>query len=202
MTRRTISRSIGLLALALAGAGVAVTGHDVVRASRHAAAPSPPSRPCASAIYTTSVPRGSAPRATNAITVGAAIFNDLRGARRSLDRPSVRVPYYTYKSPLTVWRASFVTVIVSSQGDYARLIYTPRLINRLGARNPPRWNDLPFATRFAVCAGADGSRLATQYNGGFALRHPGCVAITVRSRDSAMAMRTVPFGRSRCRSSK
>lgn len=182
--------------LLMIGGMIGAAPHELL-AQRDDAKPVP-TRSCASAIYSTSIRPGATPAATNAVTVGHAIFNDLRDARTHLTRPSRQVPYYTYKSPLTVWAAATVTVTVRSKGQYAKLLYAKPLIDRLGSTTPPSWEELPAATRLGVCKGADGRREATQYNGGFALLHPGCITISVLSPTARAQSQIVPFGVARC----
>jgi hypothetical protein len=89
-------------------------------------------RACASAIYTYPVPRGHRPRALNARIIGAAIFNDLKGARgtlRAFTLPSSEWPFYLYKSPLTVWGRPTVRLTIVAPRENARLIYDPRLVS-------------------------------------------------------------------------
>lgn len=155
-------------------------------------------RRCGSAIYTTPVARGQTPRAINADVIGKAIFNDLRSAARHLDSPSKSLPYYTFKSPLTVWASDRVTVAVNGQA--ARLIYTQQAIDALGSSSPPSFKHLPTQISFEVCR--EGTHLlATQYNGGFALSQRGCISITVRAAAATSTAR-IPFGVLTCKSQK
>lgn len=192
----------GVIVVGLSAAAVACGGSRTMTAltrsasggsGHHASA----RRACDSAIYTISVPKGHRPRALNARIIGAAIFNDLKAARgtpASLDLPTSEEPFYIYKSPLTVWGRPTVRVTIIAPRDNARLIYDPRLVSQ----GRLRWSELTRTTTFAVCS-KGAQQLATQYNGGFVLRHPGCV--TIRAQGIAGQpgdKQTVPFGVKEC----
>ena len=153
-------------------------------------------RECKSAIYTAPLAAGQRPRAVNAIVLGHAIFNDLRGAKSSLDSPRRLVAFYTYKSPLTVWGSTAVTVTVIRPRRTARLLYDSRDLQRLGTQIM-RVASLHLSATFEICRGSNGG-LATQYNGGFALLRPECVTLAVKSADVVSTTRVVPFGVKHC----
>lgn len=156
-----------------------------------------PVRGCNSAIYTAIVPAGSSPRKVNAVVIGHAIFNDLRGASTRLDRPRRLVPFYTYKSPLTVWGRTAVSVTIVRPRASARLLYDSSDLRRLGTR-AARFASLPATTTFELCrASGSGAALATQYNGGFALLRPECVTLAVQSQ-RATRTSVVAFGVQQC----
>jgi hypothetical protein len=154
-------------------------------------------RGCDSAIYTASVQEGSSPRKVNAVVIGRAIFNDLRAARTRLDQPRRLVPFYTYKSPLTVWGRSAVSVMIVRPRASARLLYDSSDLRRLGSR-AIRLASLPVTTTFELCRHrGSGALMATQYNGGFALLRPQCVTLAVRS-EGTTRTRLVAFGVRHC----
>lgn len=137
--------------------GLAVVGATT---SAHASTAAQAVRQCKSAIYTAPLAAGQRPRTVNAIVIGKAIFNDLRGAKTTLDRPRAFVPFYTYKSPLTVWGSGSVSVTVLRPRRSAKLLYDSRDLRRLGTR-AVRFAALPLSATFQLCRGPSGI-LATQ----------------------------------------
>jgi hypothetical protein len=133
----------------------------------------------------------------NAIIVGHAIFNDLRGARTRLDPPTRDADFYTYKTVVTVWGPDTVTVKVSSPGNGVRLLYDPGTLEQLATR-PPSLASLPTEAMFDVCRGRTSSSVATQYNGGFAIRRPLCATVETVMPNGLRTHRLVRFGVDQC----
>lgn len=169
----------------------------VAAADCAAAGTSTVTRVCNSAIFSAPVKQGQSPRRVNAIVVSQAIFNDLKGARWSLDHPRALVPFYSYKSPLTVWGEGAVTVEIRRPVSGARLLYGQADLQKLGV-HPVRLSGLPTRAVFNLCEAKNHARLATQYNGGFAVSRPMCVTIAVSAPGRKTVISQIPFGVSHC----
>lgn len=185
-------------AIVIALSAVVTAGIAVACGSTHRATASNIRR-CSSAIYSVPLAAGARPPAHNAVIIGRAIFNDLRGAREKLDRPRRLTPFYTYKSPLTIWGSNTVYVTVARPRSTVRLLYDVRDLQSLGKREI-RLAALPTQARLETCmSGKPGVPKATQYNGGFALAEPTCVTIEVRSSSSGKRrLKKIPFGVDHC----
>lgn len=191
MTRLLWIRNIGAAAF-LASAIATASAAGSTAAPSHVLGTS---RGCASAIYSSARVNFTVLRRAHAIWMGNAIFGDLSQARSSLSRPSRLVRFYTYKSPITIWRAPSVIVRVTPISN-VRLLYDQSVLRRFGIERVA-FGLLPSKTVFKPCGDRKHVR-ATQYNGGFALLRPGCVTIRVTS-PGRVERRRVPFGVPSCK---
>jgi hypothetical protein len=154
--------------------------------------PRPTTLTCSDSIYTASVRPGGKPKAFNAVEIGPAIFNDLRGAQDAsqLERSGSLL---TYKSPLTIAATGKVRIAASSlhRGRIA-LLYAKNVPDRLAAGGA-NIADFPAALQFRLC-GTRGSALRVpQFAGGFGVSQAGCYRIKVSIGNRSMS-RVVSFG--------
>jgi len=154
--------------------------------------PHAPALTCADSVYTASIRPGASPKAFNAIEIGPAIFNDLRGARDRL-RLEGSGSLLTYKSPLTIVATGEATITVSS-GRSGRivLLYGTDVANRL-ATGTPRVTAFPAVSRFVLCGHAGRTLRVPQFAGGFGVSQPGCYRLEV-SVGKRSTSRVVSFG--------
>jgi hypothetical protein len=156
---------------------------------------------CADSIYTATIRRGGKPKAFNAIVIGQAIFNDLRGAqhRSELQRTGAML---TYKSPLTMDATGAATISVAKvHGGRIVIIYGRNAQDQM-ATGRPQFSEFPAEARFALCGYKRGALRVPQFAGGFGVSRPGCYEIKVAI-GSRTTSRIVSFGEgSRCPSGK
>lgn len=142
----------------------------------------------------TSIARGRRsmePALYREVKVGVMAFNDMQASHRRgrLTKPAREHAYWYDKYP--TWLLKGERAVVSVAGSGARLLYTTGKL--------PSYSELASTVGFAACRDAAGKVVPTQFNGGIAVKKPGCVRITVRDEHGRVKTRRIRMGVTVCR---
>jgi hypothetical protein len=144
---------------------------------------------CSASVYQTPAP--SPPKEFAPLVLGPVVFNHL-APLDGASRPTASTKFYSTGTVLNVLARARHGAVVAVQGIrvQAALFYGSAAREAQWEQDARRGRltlaDIPHSVTFAVCHDPSSrATLNTQYSGGIAFDHPGCVALTVRAKNDS-----------------